>query len=83
MSEFEVGEAGIDEIGRRRQQQYQAIADTSVELSEEEDPAVVRERLKRIRKQLAEARRTGQDSSWFLPVDESADRQPGSGPDFS
>lgn len=41
----------------RRQRQYQAIADTSVDVSEDEDPAVVNERLKRIRKQRAEQRR--------------------------
>lgn len=41
----------------RRQRQYQAIFDTSVDVSEEEDPAVVQERLKRIRKQRAEHRR--------------------------
>ena len=41
----------------RRQRQYQAIADTSVDVSEDEDPAVVTERLKRIRKQRAEQRR--------------------------
>ncbi|WP_344159621.1 helix-turn-helix domain-containing protein [Kribbella yunnanensis] len=41
----------------RRQRQYQAIADTSVDVSEDEDPAVVAERLKRIRKQRAEERR--------------------------
>jgi excisionase family DNA binding protein len=43
----------------RRRRQYQAIADTSVDVSEEEDPAVVQERLKRIRKQLADSRRVG------------------------
>ncbi|WP_238156824.1 helix-turn-helix domain-containing protein [Kribbella sp. VKM Ac-2571] len=41
----------------RRQRQYQAIADTSLDLSDDEDPAVVNERLKRIRKQRAEHRR--------------------------
>ncbi|MFI7066533.1 helix-turn-helix domain-containing protein [Kribbella sp. NPDC050124] len=41
----------------RRQRQYQAIADTSVDVSEDEDPAAVNERLKRIRKQRAEQRR--------------------------
>jgi excisionase family DNA binding protein len=43
----------------RRQRQYQAIADTSIDVSEEEDAAVVRERLKRIRKQRADSRRAG------------------------
>lgn len=41
----------------RRRRQYQAIADTSVDVSEDEDPAAVNERLKRIRKQRAEQRR--------------------------
>jgi hypothetical protein len=41
----------------RRQRQYQAIADTSVDVSEDEDAAVVNDRLKRIRKQRAEQRR--------------------------
>ncbi|MFI6673544.1 helix-turn-helix domain-containing protein [Kribbella sp. NPDC050470] len=41
----------------RRQRQYQAIADTSVDLSEDEDPATVNERLKRIRKERAEQSR--------------------------
>jgi excisionase family DNA binding protein len=41
----------------RRQRQLQAIADTSVDLNEEEDAEVVQERLKRIRKQRAEQRR--------------------------
>jgi excisionase family DNA binding protein len=41
---------------RRRTRQYQAIADT-VDMSEDEDPAVVNERLARIRKQRAERRR--------------------------
>ena len=35
------------------------IADTSDELSDDEDPAVVTERLKRIRKERAEKRRAG------------------------
>ncbi|TCC53458.1 DNA-binding protein [Kribbella capetownensis] len=41
----------------RRRRQYQAIFDTSVDVSDEEDPTVVQERLKRIRKQRAERRR--------------------------
>ncbi|GAA0596754.1 helix-turn-helix domain-containing protein [Kribbella sandramycini] len=41
----------------RRQRQYQAIADTSVDIDENTDPALLNERLKRIRKQLAEQRR--------------------------
>jgi excisionase family DNA binding protein len=41
----------------RRQLQFQAIADTSVDLSEEEDAAVVAERLAQIRKDRGEARR--------------------------
>jgi excisionase family DNA binding protein len=45
----------------RRQRQYQAIAETSVEVGEDEDPAVVAERLKRIRKQRAEQRRQATD----------------------
>ncbi|TCC56964.1 DNA-binding protein [Kribbella pittospori] len=44
----------------RRQRQYQAIADTSVDVDEEEDPAVVQEQLKKIRKQRAEQRRRDQ-----------------------
>jgi excisionase family DNA binding protein len=47
----------LDYRDARRQRQYQAIFDTSVDVSEEEDPAVVQERLKRIRKQRAEHRR--------------------------
>jgi len=45
----------------RRQRQYQAIADTSVDVSEDEDAAVVNDRLKRIRKQRAEQRRRSAD----------------------
>jgi excisionase family DNA binding protein len=41
----------------RRKRQYDAIFDTSVDLNEEEDPAVVQARLKEIRKQRAERRR--------------------------
>lgn len=41
----------------RRQRQLQAIVDTSVDVSEEEDPAVVAERLRQIRRQLAANRR--------------------------
>jgi excisionase family DNA binding protein len=41
----------------RRRRQYDAIFDTSVDLNEEEDPAVVQARLKQIRKQRAERRR--------------------------
>ncbi|TCC15677.1 helix-turn-helix domain-containing protein [Kribbella sindirgiensis] len=41
----------------RRQRQYQAIADTSLDVSDDEDPAAVNERLKRIRRQRAEQRR--------------------------
>jgi excisionase family DNA binding protein len=41
----------------RRQRQYQAIADTSPDLSDEDDPAVVTERLQRIRKQRSAQRR--------------------------
>jgi excisionase family DNA binding protein len=47
----------LDYRDARRQRQYQAIFDTSVDVSEEEDPAVVQERLKRIRKERAEHRR--------------------------
>jgi excisionase family DNA binding protein len=47
----------LDYRDARRQRQYQAIFDTSVDVSEEEDPAVVQERLKRIRQQRAEHRR--------------------------
>lgn len=42
----------------RRQRQYQAIFDTSVDVSEEEDPAVVQDRLKRLRKQRAGRRQS-------------------------
>src|SRR6266542_6035117 len=45
----------------RRQRQYRAIADTAVDVSEDEDIAVVSERLKRIRKQRAEHRRRATD----------------------
>lgn len=41
----------------RRQRQYQAIADTSVDVNEEDDPALVQEQLKEIRKQRAGRRR--------------------------
>ncbi|WP_203589919.1 helix-turn-helix domain-containing protein [Streptomyces sp. SID13031] len=51
----------LDYRETRRQRQYQAIADTAVEMSEDEDPAVVNERLKRIRKQRAEQRRRTTD----------------------
>lgn len=43
----------------RRQRQYEAIVETSVDVSEDEDPAEMQERLKRIRRQRAEARRDG------------------------
>ncbi|MFC6160660.1 helix-turn-helix domain-containing protein [Kribbella jiaozuonensis] len=45
----------------RRQRQYQAIADTSADVSEDEDPAVLTERLKRIRRQRAEHRKRSTD----------------------
>jgi excisionase family DNA binding protein len=41
----------------RRQLQFQAIADTSVDLSDEEDATVVAERLAQIRRDRGEARR--------------------------
>jgi hypothetical protein len=44
-------------LTRRQELQFQAIVDTSVDLSEEEGAAVVAERLARIRKDRAEARR--------------------------
>lgn len=37
----------------RRTRQYQAIADTTVDVAEDEDPAVVNERLARVRRQRA------------------------------
>lgn len=48
----------LDYRDLRRKRQYQAIADTSVDVSEDEDPAAVNERLARIRKQRAERRRS-------------------------
>ncbi|GAA1531517.1 helix-turn-helix domain-containing protein [Kribbella lupini] len=45
----------------RRQRQYDLIADTSDELSDDEDPTVVAERLKRIRKERAEKKRRAAD----------------------
>ena len=51
----------LDYRDLRRKRQYQAIADTSVDMSEDEDPAVVNERLARIRKQRAERRRSAAD----------------------
>ncbi|GAA1158599.1 hypothetical protein GCM10009630_65920 [Kribbella jejuensis] len=48
----------LDYRDLRRTRQYQAIADTSVDMSEDEDPVVVNERLARIRKKRAEHRRS-------------------------
>lgn len=45
----------------RRQRQYDMIADTSDDLSDDEDPAVVTQRLKRIRTERAEKRRRTAD----------------------
>src|SRR6266508_5597488 len=73
---IEAGEVASERIGNRRkillkdllayrearrQRQYRAIADTAVDVSEDEDIAVVSERLKRIRKQRAEHRRRATD----------------------
>jgi excisionase family DNA binding protein len=73
---IDAGELGCERIGNRRkvllkdlleyrdarrQRQYQAIADTSVEVNEDEDPVAVQERLKRIRKERAERRRRAAD----------------------
>jgi hypothetical protein len=44
-------------LTQRQKLQLQAIADTSVDLSEEEDVVVVAERLAQIRKDRGEARR--------------------------
>lgn len=42
---------------RRRQRQYDAIADTGVDLDAEEDPAAIQAQLRQIRQELAEQRR--------------------------
>lgn len=51
----------LDYREARRQRQYQAIADTSADLDEDEDPTVVTERLQQIRKQRADERRRATD----------------------
>jgi excisionase family DNA binding protein len=51
----------LDYRETRRQRQYQAIADTAVDMNEDEEPEIVQERLKRIRKERAEQRRRTSD----------------------
>lgn len=47
----------LDYQRERRARQYEALAQTSVELSDEDDPAVVQEQLRRARKVVAQRRR--------------------------
>ncbi len=47
----------LDYRDRRRAQQYAMLAETAVELDEEEDPEAVRERLRAVRRLSAERRR--------------------------
>lgn len=47
---------------RRRRRQYEAIAETAIDLDAEEDPVAVQEQLRQIRKELAERRRATRNS---------------------